>query len=295
MNRNYELGDIIYKNINSKIQKAKINGKNIIIKRLNLEDESNHKIDLTLMDRIDREVKIIRQLDHPNLMTINDNFVRDSEVWLIMDQMDFTLIELIPITDSKLISSYLYFILSGLTYLHQQNIIHRDIKSANILVSKNGSVKVTDFGVSRLEIKEPMSFVGTPYWMSPEMIENKGVYNRKTDIWSLGITLVEMYFGSPPYAADKPMKAMVKIYNDKSPIPEKYEIPIKQLRDLIKVCLHKDPTKRPDANIILKHKFIGKLKIEKRQQYIKDCLEKDKIKIETRQQNIKDHLENILR
>ncbi len=277
--QDYELGPSIYKNQNSVVNKAIIKATNdpVVIKRLHLDDYGDiqgHAIKLVM-----REVKIMSVIHHENLMPTIESFLSDAEVWIIMPQMDYSLTNLIPITDARLLSAYFYFIIEGLVYLHEQNIIHRDIKSGNVLISADGSVKLSDYGVSRfIDVMEtgqekPLSFVGTPYWMSPEMIENKGNYDYKTDIWSLGITLLEVYFGLPPHSEHKPMKALLKIFREAPPRLEKDESKSKLLRAFVQTCLKKDPAKRPTATTLLKHRFIKKLENSvKRKAYIRDSL-----------------------
>jgi hypothetical protein len=143
--------------------------------------------------------------------------------------------------------------LQGLLYLHEQGVIHRDIKGANILTTKEGLVKLADFGVATKSNLAEYSVVGTPYWMAPEVIELSGA-TTASDIWSLGCTAIELLDGKPPYHKLQPMPALFRIVNDDHPpLPEGASPAV---RDFLMQCFQKDPNLRVSAKKLLKHPWI---------------------------------------
>ena len=196
-----------------------------------------------------------------------------------------SVIDLLTITKKSLteeqIASILQDTLKGLIYLHNNRKIHRDIKAGNILIDHNGVCKLADFGVSA-QLKDTHAnqdtVIGTPFWMSPEVI-SKCKYNKKTDIWSLGITTIEMAEGQPPYSHLHPVRAMFVIKNNPPTGLTNQSQWSESFNDFVKKCLTVDPHKRPTAEELLKHRFIVQ-KSFKSQRVLKELVHNSLGKIE---------------
>ena len=225
-----------------------------------------HEIEKNI-DSIKNEINFFRFVKNKNLFIEKFYGVyylnEDNTIWLILEYFEYgNILTYLNRINNKineeLISTIIQNILFGLLFLHSNNIIHRDIKAHNLLLSSEGRVKICDFGISVNKYNiNSNNRVGSPYWMSPEVIMREK-YNEKTDIWSLGITCYELVEGEPPYSEFKPIIAMKKIIQN----------PIKGLKDnnhfsnefndFVKLCLNTDPNKRPNIPQLLDHKFIKK-------------------------------------
>lgn len=149
--------------------------------------------------------------------------------------------------------------LRALQYLHERNIIHRDVKAANLLLNRHGEVKLTDFGISK-QIHSTSTIVGTPLWMAPEIAgaKFKAVeYDCRVDIWSLGITAIELVDGVPPHAMLRPALAMIKIASSPPPSVQSPEDVCDELNSFLAACLVKEPSRRPVASRLLDHPFVA--------------------------------------
>ena len=154
----------------------------------------------------------------------------------------------------NLVAVYIFQVLQGLVYLHHQGTIHRDIKGANILTTKDGLAKLADFGVAtRINKLSDKAVVGTPNWMAPEIIELNGA-TTASDIWSLGCTILELLTGDPPYHKLRQMQALFAIVSDDHPpIPDGLSPMVK---DFLLQCFQKDPNLRITAKKLLKHPWM---------------------------------------
>ena len=210
------------------------------------------------------EIEIIKQLNHPNLIQYYKSFIHKSKLCIIMEYADggdlSAKIEihskqnrLIPEND---IWNLFLQLCNGLSYLHSKNIIHRDIKSQNVFLTKNGVVKLGDFGISKI-LKNSDDFahtsLGTPFFLSPEICQGKS-YNFKSDVWMLGCVLYEMAALKKPFSGDNlPMIMNNIITKDIPPIPSFYS---ENLRNLIKLLLNKDMNERPTVAEIMAYPFV---------------------------------------
>mmetsp|Transcript_7085 Transcript_7085/g.10602 ORF Transcript_7085/g.10602 Transcript_7085/m.10602 type:complete len:408 (+) Transcript_7085:119-1342(+) len=249
---------------------------NVAIKVMDLENVTH------AFEDIRQEVNAMRLCAHPNVVRCFASFVHKNELWLVMQFMDkgscFHVMDVAkrkgfnPGMREDWIAYILKETLSGLNYFHQDGQIHRDIKAGNILLSSDGSVQLADFGVAgwligygkrRSTVK---TFVGTPCWMAPEVMEQGEGYNQRADIWSLGITALELAKGFAPYAKLDPMKVLLmtieqdppglKSYrDDKQPTGEPFT---RSFKEFVRLCLQKDPKKRPNCSTLLNHSFFKK-------------------------------------
>lgn len=216
-------------------------------------------IDAIQLPGIKKEAEILKRLNHPNIVKIYSFMETPNTLYFVLEYVEHGslagLLKKYGVFPEHLIASYTEQMLHGLKYLHEEGIIHRDIKGDNILITKDGKVKLADFGTAKLEDaeKKTQTVVGTPYWMAPEVIEMSAC-GPTSDIWSLGCTVIELLTGAPPYFELGPMSALFNIVEDRHPpLPENLS---DLLKSFLKVCFKKDPRQRPTAAELVDHKWL---------------------------------------
>ncbi|KAM5192460.1 serine/threonine-protein kinase TAO3 isoform 2-T3 [Mantella aurantiaca] len=207
-----------------------------------------------------KEVKFLQQLKHPNTIEYKGCYLKEHTAWLVMEYCLGSASDLLEVHKKPLqeveIAAITHGALQGLAYLHSRNMIHRDIKAGNILLTEPGQVKLADFGSA--SIASPAnSFVGTPYWMAPEVIlaMDEGQYEGKVDIWSLGITCIELAERKPPLFNMNAMSALYHIAQNESPTLQSNEWS-DSFRGFVDYCLQKIPQERPTSAELLRHDFV---------------------------------------
>ncbi|KAF3632811.1 putative serine/threonine-protein kinase fray2-like isoform X2 [Capsicum annuum] len=226
------------------------------------------------LDDIRREAQTMSLIDHPNVIKSFCSFVVESYLWVVMPFMaEGSCLHLMKIAypdgfEESAICSMLKETLKALEYLHRHGHIHRDVKAGNILLDTNGAVKLGDFGVSACMFdsgdrqRSRNTFVGTPCWMAPEVLQPGTGYDFKADIWSFGITALELAHGHAPFSKYPPMKVLLMTIQNAPPgldydRDKKFS---KSFKEMVAMCLVKDQTKRPTAEKLLKHSFFRNAK-----------------------------------
>ncbi|XP_072248159.1 mitogen-activated protein kinase kinase kinase kinase 5-like [Leuresthes tenuis] len=238
----------------------KQNGELAAIKVIKMEPEDDFSI-------IQQEIIIVKSCKHPNIVAYYGSYIRANKLWICMEFCGGGSLQDIYHVTGPLSESQIAYIcremLQGLDYLHAQKKIHRDIKGANILLNDQGEVKLADFGISAqitATLARRMSFIGTPYWMAPEVaaVEIKGGYNELCDIWSVGITAIELAELQPPMFDVHPLRVLF-LMSKSGYQPPKLKDKSKwtsTFYNFVKAMLVRNPKKRPSASKMLSHMFL---------------------------------------
>lgn len=231
-------------------------GLKVAIKQMDLNAQPRKEL-------IVNEILVMKDSQHKNIVNFLEAFLKNSELWVVMEFMEGgSLTDVIENNDNCLeedqIAAICQETTKGLKFLHNKHIIHRDIKSDNVLLDLKGNVKITDFGFcAKLSPhkNKRVTMVGTPYWMAPEVVKTKE-YDEKVDVWSLGIMTIEMIEGEPPYLNEEPLKALFLIATNGTPKlknPEKLSLSIKKF---LSICLCVDVKYRASTDELLQHDFL---------------------------------------
>lgn len=235
----------------------------VAIKVLDLEKCNND------LDGIRREVQTMTLIDHPNVLRAHGSFTTGHSLWVVMPYMSAgSCLHIMKSHypdgfEEAVIATLLREVLKALVYLHSHGHIHRDVKAGNILIDSDGSVKLGDFGVAACMFdagdrqRSRNTFVGTPCWMAPEVMQQLHGYDFKADIWSFGITALELAHGHAPFSKYPPMKVLLMTLQNAPPglDYERDKKFSKSFKELVAACLVKDPKKRPSSEKLLKHHF----------------------------------------
>ncbi|XP_039733746.1 serine/threonine-protein kinase 10 [Pteropus medius] len=257
-----ELGDGAF----GKVYKAKNKETGALAAAKVIETKSEEELEDYIV-----EIEILATCDHPYIVKLLGAYYHDGKLWIMIEfcpggAVDAIMLELDRGLTEPQIQVVCRQMLEALSFLHGKRIIHRDLKAGNVLMTLEGDIRLADFGVSAKNLKTLQkrdSFIGTPYWMAPEVVMCETMkdtpYDYKADIWSLGITLIEMAQIEPPHHELNPMRVLLKIAKSDPPTlltPSKWSA---EFRDFLKTALDKNPETRPSAAQLLEHPFVSSI------------------------------------
>lgn len=235
----------------------------IAVKEVSLLDKGSNAQQCIL--QLEQEIALLSQFEHENIVQYYGTDKEESKLFIFLELVTqgsiASLYQKYHLRDTQ-VSSYTRQILNGLNYLHDRDVVHRDIKCANILVHANGSIKLADFGLAKemSKFNDLKSCKGSVYWMAPEVVHPKKTYGRAADIWSLGCTVLEMLTRQIPFPNVEWQHAFYRIgRGDQPPVPSHLS---SDAQDFIRKCVQVDPNSRPTAAQLLEHPFVTRRPLE---------------------------------
>ncbi|XP_047273585.1 serine/threonine-protein kinase 10 isoform X3 [Homo sapiens] len=271
-----ELGDGAF----GKVYKAKNKETGALAAAKVIETKSEEELEDYIV-----EIEILATCDHPYIVKLLGAYYHDGKLWIMIEfcpggAVDAIMLELDRGLTEPQIQVVCRQMLEALNFLHSKRIIHRDLKAGNVLMTLEGDIRLADFGVSAKNLKTLQkrdSFIGTPYWMAPEVVMCETMkdtpYDYKADIWSLGITLIEMAQIEPPHHELNPMRVLLKIAKSDPPTlltPSKWSV---EFRDFLKIALDKNPETRPSAAQLLEDPKLYKKTLKRTRKFVVDGVE----------------------
>eukprot|EP01084_Bolivina_argentea_P297582 512694_1 len=212
---------------------------------------------------MEKEIQLLRSCKSHYIVNFRGSYIKDDNIWLAMEYCGAgSVLDIMRVTGENLNEDQIQVVmresLKGLEYLHSKKLVHRDIKAANVLLNHRGACKLADFGVAKdtTQFGAARTTIGTPYWMAPEVF-GKGAYDITADIWSLGITAIEMASGKPPHSEKAPLQVIFLIPKHPPPnLPEHEDHWSEEFRHFVSCCCMKEPNERPSASKLLQHPWI---------------------------------------
>jgi len=263
----FQMVEVLGKGTSGTVLRSKVGeGFEVAVK---IVSQTNKRVQMEL----EKEIDVLKKCKHPNIVAYYGTYLKDDEVWIIMDYCGAgSLKDVLKLSQDILDERQAKYVMAntvkGLLVLHSMNILHLDIKCANILLTEQGDVKLADFGVStqlssNATLMKATDYVGSPLFMAPEVIK-KDKYGSSADIYSLGITMIEMVEGRPPNGDIKSMDMLPLLIDRASPTLRDRALYSSDFHAILALSLLKDPLARPSCMDLLAHPFLNPMTLPDR-------------------------------